>query len=404
MDSKKLANIIKKIAQPAPNAPAEPNMSVDPGVPTAPPTAPTDAGQTGDAPSWDNENTWAAKQAPSGGGNRAQSDAVSNRSAVQEMQEAIINFANMAGSTDITSMKNNKSTQEGRQELETPNPNFDDSQPESPTNPKTIKNKEYLGGSDPFGKFLVSNYLGSSTPIGHQYVNVDVGLQQGREQASMQDTSLRGIIDTIKRIGTPGSEKKPDGIWKSKTNNALKNIFALTFAIFKAAGDMNLTLPGLDQETLDEFKSELPNTYSDVPQNEIADRAKKLTDMIKNMTEVFVAFKNHVLTKPAYAKYINQTASFAKYDKRKEQKNATDTLSKEEQAVKSSYTKPIHVPFSGVKDGRLNQIYLADLENVNTLSSIMQKIGRNPQDQKQVNLTLNEISNAIDNMQTQPAA
>ena len=80
----------------------------------------------------------------------------SSFNAVKNLQQSIINFAAAASATDITSMQGNQQgKQEGNQELETPNPNFDDTKPVSPENPKTIKNKEYLGGSDAFGKFLV---------------------------------------------------------------------------------------------------------------------------------------------------------------------------------------------------------------------------------------------------------
>ena len=223
--------------------------------------------------------------------------------------------------------------------------------------------------------FLLNNFLGSSTPIGQQYLNVDVAGQKNRENAGIDDVSLKGIIDSIKRVGTPGSENKPDGVWKTRTNNAIKNIYALTYAIFNAAKTMNLTLPNLDEGKLNEFKALVPQKYTDVPANEIGDRAGKLAETINSMSQVFSSFQKFVLENKQYSQYINQQAAFTKYEKRKENKNGNDVLDKDEQAIRSSYTKPIHVQFSNVRDGRLNWFNLSDLENMNTLAALMQKIG-----------------------------
>jgi len=345
------------------------------------------------------ELDWGAYQA--GGGNKPGNpnfvgpQQPSAFDSVKQMQKAIIDFANLAGGTDLASMKGNNNQQTGNQQYETPNPNFDDSKPESPQNPKTIKNNEYLGGSDAFGKFLVNNYLGESDPVGHQYLNVDVSGQKNRENASMPDTSLRGIIDSIKRVGAPGSEKGVDGVWKERTNNAIKNIFALTYAITQAAKAMNLKLPGLDDSLLSDFQKLVPQKYTDVPANEVAQRADQLTDIIKTVSYVFKSFQDFVLKNKQYSQYINQTKPFAQYKQKQEPKSGTEILTKDEQALASSYKTPFSVPFKGKRGAINTNVFLSDLENMQSVSALMQKIGRDPNNPDQVKSTLNEILHAI---------
>ena len=384
LDLKGLPDFSKINQAPAPAAPtpAEP-VAPAPTTPAAPAAGGLNAfmpGGKGDAAN--------KSPAPQGGYS-------STFSSVKKLQEAIINFANKASDTDLTSMKGNNNQQTGNQQYETPNPNFDDLKPESPENPKTIKNNEYLGGSDAFGKFLVNNYLGPSDPIGHQYLNVDVSGQKNREGASIEDTSMRGIIDSIKRVGAPGSEKGVDGVWKERTNNAIKNIFALTYAIYQAAKAMNLTLPNLNDSILEEFKKLVPQKYTDVPPNEVADRADKLTDMIQSMTMVFKGFKDFVLKNKQYSQYINQTKPFAQYKQRQEPKNGTDVLTKDEQALASSYKTPFVVPFKGRRGALNTNVFLSDLENMETVSALMKRIGRDPNNADQVKSTLNEVLHAI---------
>lgn len=301
---------------------------------------------------------------------------------VKEMQTAILEFANAASSSDVTNMKGN---QTGKEQ----------------------SGKEYLGGSDPFGSFLAQNYLNDSDPVGKQYVNVDVAGNNNRDKASIEDTGLRGIIDSIKRIGTPGAmgEKSVDGVWQTRTNNALKNIYALGYAMLHLANDMGLALPGLDDNKLSELKKLIPENYTNVSQNEMGARAKALTAQIKDLTLVFGSFKKFVIDNKQYRSYIDQKKSFVQYKKKQDTKNGRDVLDENDKKIMGPEgMKPIpDVKLSNVKDEKNNWVSLADLNNMNSFSRMMQRIGRDPKSPEQVKQTLTEVSAALSGQPTAPA-
>lgn len=230
---------------------------------------------------------------------------------VKKMQTAILNFANIASKTDVTALKGNQEGQiQGNQ-----------SRAIKPISTEvdymnTYNDKEYLGGSDPFGNFIINNYIPKDSYTGKQYLNVDIAGNKSRELASMTPQSLRGIIDSMKRVGTPGSsgtEKSIDGIWQTRTNNALHVISDLVQAMLNFINDMKKPVKGYSQQELDQYKNLVPNSYTDLKQNEISNIAKELTTHIEKMTVFFQNLIPSVFLNTQLRQYIDQKASFSKY-------------------------------------------------------------------------------------------
>lgn len=259
---------------------------------------------------------------------------------VKKLQSAILNFADIASKTDVTSLKGN---QQGKQESSqsravTPISNstndngelhnfeggaknlvqddVDSIINEDVNYKNTINDKEYLGGSDPFGNFIVNNYIPKNSYTGKQYLNVDVVGNKNRENNSMSPQSLRGIIDSMKRVGTPGStgtEKSIDGIWQTRTNNALHVIADLTQAMLSFTNDMKKPVKGYTQQELDQYKKLVPNSYTDIKQSDINTLSNALTEHIQKMSQFFENLKPAVFENSSLRKYIDQKASFSKY-------------------------------------------------------------------------------------------
>lgn len=310
---------------------------------------------------------------------------------IKEMQKAILNFATKASETSTTNLQG-KGREEGDQVIDTPNPNFDSTKPESVDNPKKIKSNNHLGGTDPFGNFLVKNYLGNEDPVGKQYLNVDVAGNKNRESNTIDDTSLKGIIDTIKRIGTPGTmgtEKAADGVWETRTNNALKNIYAVAYAMFHAATDMELNINGLSEEKLEQFKKLVPMNFSDLSVAQKPEVSKQLTGLINDMATIFDSFKKFVLKNNKYTKYIEQDKSFVAY-KQKPQSGSALLDEKENAVYRANMTSPI----PGVKVGNVD-VTLADLENITYFKMMMTRAGKNGNDPAELAKTVVEVSKAL---------
>lgn len=276
--------------------------------------------------------------------------------AVKDMQKAILNFAEVAASTDVTSMTGNQQGQQyGQQTRAIPG------QP-VPGQGETKDDKEYLGGSDPFGNFLVQHYI-KGDPTGKQYLNVDVAGNKARSDASMENLNIRGLLDSIKRIGAPGAEKAADGIWQVRTNNALKNIFALTSGMLKFTQAMKLSVEGYNEKYLNDFKSKIPLSYTNLKTpTDIAETAKQITPHIIAITNFFQNLKTAVFEKPELKKFIDQKESFATYKKKIEIP----------ENIKHS---PLYVKFNWVKDPSQNYILLSELSSLEKFKEFLKRTG-----------------------------
>ncbi len=371
MSKKALVTLIKKIGQDleappitnvsAPAAPAKPNVP----APVAKP-APLESFTENPI----NTNT----PKPRGSGS------VSSP-AVREMQSAILNFADVAGSTDVTSLQGNQQgRQYGEQSREMPD---QDGIPTSRLDDK----KQFLGGSDPFGKFLVDQYVND----GKQYLNVDVSGNKNRENASMDNANLRGMIDTMRRVGKPGEEKSTDGVWQVRTNNALKNIFLLTKAMMGFVTDMKMTAKGYDQEQLTKFQSLIPKEYTELTSfGEFSNRAKEITPHIVAITGFFKSLKRAVFNNKNLRKYIDQKESFHKYDKEYDAtKRPTD----------QSIILDGKLPF--VKEQKSNWINLSELSSVDAFKAFIHRaIGHEqPASPEQMKNVLGLLTKALDDQE-----
>jgi hypothetical protein len=284
-------------------------------------------------------------------------------SAIKGMQAAILQFAETAAASDITSMQG---VGTGKQE----------------------GNKgEYLGGSNPFGDFLARYTQAVPSQSGQQYVNTDVGSEHRGDAGAIQDTNLRGIINTLKQIGTPGKETTPDGIWKQRTDNALWQISKLMMTVQHLSKSMNIPIKGID-EIVDAFTKALPKRYTEIDESNKAELANHLTDLIHQMTAMFSSFRSSVLQDKDLSQYIAQEKPFAQY---KQRVGNVDVLNPEEKKI---YSNMAGNPVQGLQLAK-QPISLYDLSSKETFDQLMQRINRNPKDPKQVQAALTELARAL---------
>jgi len=316
--------------------------------------------------------------------------------AVKKMQQAILNFASVAASTDVTSMTGNKDGKiTGEQDRSvnmapqgTPNLDFDVSKPEGPDNqPFTtekegvdIKGKEHLGGSDPFGDFIVQQFV-ANDPAGKQYLNIDVAGTPERESASIEKANLRGLIDTISRVGSPGvggGEKSVDGIWKNRTDNALKGISVLTKGMLDFASALKVETQ-YQAKNLEQFNSALPKPdYTALEgTSDIIKRSDWLASHITNLiTPFFQELKAKILNNKEHRQYIDQKKPFVSY-KQQPKKSVKEILTPQELAgfTNNQMLGIPQVGFSGVSQNA-NWISLKELSDLDSFKGFMKRIGK----------------------------
>lgn len=213
--------------------------------------------------------------------------------AVKQLQQAIIDLANAASSTDLTSMQGDNT---GRQ-MDAQN--------------------NFIDGSNPFGDFLVSNFVDTQGKPS-TFTNTDVAGEKQRQEAKIENGRLKGIINSIKRIGTPGNkggEQSVDGVWKSRTQSALENIYLLASGYLDFAEAVGVKLPGYSKADLAKLKTIIDAGYPKFKPNEISELAKKATAHMLALKVFFNSFNKDVVNNPKMKNQINQTKSFSQYKK-----------------------------------------------------------------------------------------
>jgi hypothetical protein len=351
---------VKKFAQEAPTL-SRPRQHQSQQPVTAPAASPAPVATGDEVPtlSHPRRNRQNQVQQPSGGTTSSSSFA-----SIKQLQQAILNFANVASSSDVTSMTGN---QAGKQES---------------------SSGEYLGGSDPFGDFVASHIKEAPTSgQAQQYLNTDVA-SPDRSRMGIEDTGLRGIIDTLKRIGTPGKENAPDGVWKQRTNNALWQIAKVMVTIDNLSTAMQVPLEGLGK-LVAAFQQAIPKVYTDIDDQAKAQLAPELTKMVEQMTEFFGQFKNSVLSNKHLRKYIDQQKPFVQYQQKTQ--SGTNALSPEE---KQLYVSNVNTPIPNLQLGK-TPVSLVDLESMDNFKTLMQKAGLNTNDPVALQSALSQIAQGL---------
>lgn len=292
--------------------------------------------------------------------------------AVKDMQMAIVQLAEVASSTELASMQGDTADKQyGAQTRALPGDG------------ETKDDKEYLGGSNPFGNFLMENYVNTKS-TSTQYVNVDVAGEKPRQNASNEGKSLRGLIDSLRRIGTPGvagGEKSADGVWKSRTQTALKNIILITEGILKFSKDMGLEVAGYSEVDLKKLTNLVPANYTDMKNSqEISERATRITAHIKALTSFFTNLQSQI-EKPEIKDFVQQKKSFEQYQVKPKEVEIPD--------VHVGKFVPVQIPGSKIR------ITLEDLKSLPKFQKFLTESGVKNVDENTIKKTLEEFKRQL---------
>ncbi len=255
--------------------------------------------------------------------------------AVKQMQEAIVTFGKILSTHPVMS---------GGGQQERPN----------------SKTPDFLGGTTPFGNFLVNQYINNAKVVGEQFVNIDLP-QPLRSNTARPNVNLAGIINTITHIGTPGAENKADGLWQARTNNALKQIYAVGKSLLQMAKDLNVTIGGFGKEDLDDMGALIPAAYTELKGN-VENRAQVLTKHINDLIEVYQKFEQVVLEDPELKPLIEQEKAFADHSQ-----DMTTPTTPEEQSLLEAH-RDATIPGANVNG---KPVTLADVENLTAFEKFL---------------------------------
>ena len=196
---------------------------------------------------------------------------------------------------------------------------------ESYRDPRTNKITRRIKDTDrrrDFNDFLAEQFMEEAKIHGQEFSTREEDVTK-ESKLPTEIIELRVVIDSLKRIGSPGAEKIKDGVWDFRTNNAIKNTYAFASALVtahEALGGLSAAEESLfNRNTLNRLAELIPKEY-DPEENktpkilaELNKKAKLITPLIKNLTQFYAAFSKRTLEHAAYKQYINQEQPLYKF-------------------------------------------------------------------------------------------
>lgn len=280
--------------------------------------------------------------------------------AVKKMQEAIVKFGATLAANPVMSMQ-----QTGTQER--PGATMPD----------------FLGGTDPFGRFLVDQYVNNAKVVGKQFVNVQMH-EPERSGSAISNVNLKGVINTISYIGTPGHEHQADGIWQTRTNNALKQIFAVGKSLMQFAKDMKFNIKGFSENELNKLGELIPASYTDL--KNASQKAEEITPIINQLTALYKTFESTVLEHPEVKTLINQDKPFMEHA----QLSQTD-LSQEDKTFYET-NKDANIPGANVNG---KPVRLMDIVSIVAFRKFLQEANVDISKLSEVQKYVNEVKKTL---------
>lgn len=165
-------------------------------------------------------------------------------------------------------------------------------------------------GRDSFSDFMAKMMRGSQPGGGRaQEFDPNPKAQKMDQKTPSNPSRMWVLMDTIKRIGGPQSELRPDGAWGPRTNQALWNIRAFAQAILQLADSFGAPPKSYTKQNLEEFI--LPKKDTDISQQDKIKSAPIIGQHLDAIGDMFQEFKDSVLENPHYQTYIEDDTPFA---------------------------------------------------------------------------------------------
>jgi len=151
---------------------------------------------------------------------------------VKSMQKAMIKFANTVANDVYYS------------NLPLKNPNDVRKQKATKQNPGVVS----------FLDFFAHNFLGHLPEKfrGQEYQS-EPGTRTEKQRTATSAYTMKAVVDTIMRVGGQANELQEDGVWRWRTQNALKNIAGFSLALLQLSRELNISNPGI--YTFDDWRS-----------------------------------------------------------------------------------------------------------------------------------------------------
>ena len=168
-----------------------------------------------------------------------------------------------------------------------------------------------------FADFITMHYASQSDVPATEF-DPNPGKTQMDQKDPSQAKRMNTVMDTMSRIGGEKGEFTADGKWGPRTNTAIKNAYALAFALIQMAADFKFTPTQYNAGNLAQFKPlipEDPEGNSVITDPTALANAKEITAQVNGINKLFQEVKQHILQNPGYQSYIEGDEDLATVSK-----------------------------------------------------------------------------------------
>lgn len=218
---------------------------------------------------------------------------------------------------------------------------------------------------DPFMNFLVTSYMSQSPIKGKQTAKANIDAQTQMGTATESD-NFKEVLNSISHIGSATAAQKPDGIWGEKTNNALKQVYALGHMLLQTQRTMQLKTDYKDDD-LAKFAKFIPEHSNDFDLNLKLRIAPFIVQDIGKLKSLYDSFKQQVLDNPARSALITGTKPLISG------KNVLDTRTGLDDAHTALFAQYKDTPLSVTINKVQTKITPADLVGINAFNQYVRQ-------------------------------
>lgn len=163
-----------------------------------------------------------------------------------------------------------------------------------------------------FNDFLAEQFSASADIHGSEF-STDLGAISKSDKLPTDIIQLNNIINGLQRIGPGSREFSLDGNWDFRTNNAIRNVYAIATALVAANEALGGAAPNdprvFRRADLAKLKSLIPTEPDPAKSKEtpatLSAKAEQITPLIEKLTRFYSYYSKSIMDHPDYKRYIN---------------------------------------------------------------------------------------------------
>lgn len=263
-----------------------------------------------------------------------------------------------------------------------------------------------------FNDFLTEQFAATADIKGNEYTT-DPSANTIDSKLPTDLIQLNTVLDSLQRIGGAKKESLVDGVWNERTNNAVRNVYAIATALvaaYEALGGFAPNDPNIfKKQDLLKLKNAIPDikdpSTSNISQDTLSKSADEIAKLVDKLSTFYSYYSKNIIEHPAYNEYIKGDVPLLTV------KPGVDPAQLDaDEAIKMQRADKLTLPFLKTMDSTNklinvdNRVSLNYLQNDKTLQELMNLLGYKNNEinlaskRRVVQTLINQINDIIKNI------